>query len=81
MGSIAVYLGVLLEVLLQDDVLSELLVVVLEGRPGIQVRRLREAGHVVLRNWRGQQSNALNGNSDIQSKFGVSKREMQSQLS
>ena len=31
------YLGVLLEVLLQNDVLSELLVVVLEGRPGVQV--------------------------------------------
>ena len=41
------YLGVLLEVLLQDNVLSELLVVVLEGRPGVQVRCLREAGHVV----------------------------------
>lgn len=42
------YLRILLEVLFQDDVLAKLLVVVLERRPGVEVRGLCEAGHVVL---------------------------------
>lgn len=42
------YLRVLLEVLLEDDVLSKLLVVVLEGRPGVEIGGLLEAGHGVL---------------------------------
>jgi hypothetical protein len=47
-------LRVLLEVILQDDVLSKLLVVVLESRPGGQVRGLREARHVELQIWWGK---------------------------
>ena len=34
---VGAYLGVLLEVVLQNNVLSKLLVVVLEGRPGVKV--------------------------------------------
>jgi hypothetical protein len=47
------YLGVLLEVLLEDNVLSKLLVVVLERRPGAEVRGLCEARHVELQGWKG----------------------------
>lgn len=35
--ALTTYLGVLLEVLLEHDVLPKLLVVVLKGRPGVQV--------------------------------------------
>lgn len=41
-------LRILLEVLLEHDVLSELLVMVLESRPGGKIGGLREAGHVEL---------------------------------
>jgi hypothetical protein len=41
------YLRILLKVLLQHDVLTELLVVVLESRPGRKIGCLGETGHAV----------------------------------
>jgi len=45
------YLRVLFEVLLQYNVLSELLVVALESRPGGKIGGLCESRHVELRSW------------------------------